>query len=72
VESAVKQIDKRMQIVGAQLPQAYFQGATSSKLSKDKHLGKAGTTEHLDAVTKQSDRLTSSEVITTRYRAIAV
>ncbi|WP_353933363.1 transposase (plasmid) [Okeanomitos corallinicola TIOX110] len=27
-----------------------FQSATSSKLSKYKHLGKAGTTEHIDAV----------------------
>ncbi|MGI2904866.1 transposase [Tolypothrix sp. VBCCA 56010] len=29
---------------------AYFQCATSNKLSKYKHLGKAGTQEHLDAV----------------------
>lgn len=28
----------------------YFQCATSSKLSKYKHLGKAGTTEHINAV----------------------
>lgn len=33
-----------------QMPQPYFQCATSSKLTKYKHLGKAGSQEHIDAV----------------------
>nr|ADO19225.1 hypothetical protein Nfla_5706 [Nostoc flagelliforme str. Sunitezuoqi] len=33
-----------------QVPIPYFQCATLDKLSKYKHLGKAGTQEHIDAV----------------------
>jgi hypothetical protein len=33
-----------------QVPYPYFKSATSEKLSKYKHLGKAGTQSHIDAV----------------------
>lgn len=46
----VRQNHKKYWYYKLQMPQAYFQCATSSKLSKYKHLGKAGTQEHLDAV----------------------
>ena len=32
------------------MPTPYFPCATSEELSKYKHLGKAGTTDHIDAV----------------------
>ena len=46
----VRQNHKKYWYYKLQMPTAYFQCATSSKLSKYKHLGKAGTQEHLDAV----------------------
>lgn len=46
----VRQKYKKYWYYKLQMPQAYFQCATSSKLSKYKHLGKAGTQEHLDVV----------------------
>ncbi|MDF5732693.1 MAG: hypothetical protein PUP92_33070 [Rhizonema sp. PD38] len=46
----VRQNHKKYWYYKLQTPQPYFQCATSSKLSKYKHLGKAGTTEHIDAV----------------------
>jgi hypothetical protein len=46
----VRQNLKKYWYYKLQAPTPYFQCATSDKLSKYKHLGKAGTTEHLDAV----------------------
>ncbi|QFS49850.1 transposase [Nostoc sphaeroides] len=46
----VRQNLKKYWYYKLQVPIPYFQCATSSKLSKYKHLGKAGTQEHLDAV----------------------
>lgn len=46
----VRQNLKKYWYYKLQVPTPYFQCATSDKLSKYKHLGKAGTTEHLDAV----------------------
>jgi hypothetical protein len=46
----VRQNTKRYCYYKLQAPTPYFQCATSSKLSKYKHLGKAGTQAHIDAV----------------------
>ncbi|AUB42746.1 hypothetical protein COO91_08892 [Nostoc flagelliforme CCNUN1] len=46
----VRQSLKKYWYYKLQAPIPYFQCATSNKLSKYKHLGKAGTQEHLDAV----------------------
>ncbi len=46
----VRQNLKKYWYYKLQVPIPYFQCATSDKLSKYKHLGKAGTTEHIDAV----------------------
>ena len=46
----VRQNLKKYWYYKLQVPIPYFQCATSDKLSKYKHLGKAGTQEHLDAV----------------------
>lgn len=46
----VRQNLKKYWYYKLQVTTPYFQCATSSKLSKYKHLGKAGTTEHLDAL----------------------
>lgn len=46
----VRQNLKKYWYYKLQMPTPYFQCATSDKLSKYKHLDKAGTTEHLDAV----------------------
>lgn len=46
----VRQHLKKYWYYKLQTPSPYFQCATLSKLSKYKHLGKAGTPEHIDAV----------------------
>jgi len=46
----VRQNLKKYWYYKLQVPIPYFQCATSDKLSKYKHLGKAGTQEHIDAV----------------------
>ncbi len=46
----VRQNLKKYWYYKLQVPIPYFQCATSDKLSKYKHLAKAGTTEHIDAV----------------------
>ena len=46
----VRQNLKKYWYYKLQAPIPYLQCATSDKLSKYKHLGKAGTQEHLDAV----------------------
>ncbi len=46
----VRQNRKKYWYYKLQVNTPYFQCATSSKLSKYRHLGKAGTQEHLDAV----------------------
>ena len=46
----VRQNQKKYWYYKLQVPTAYFQCATSEKLSKYKHLGKAGTSTHIDAV----------------------
>lgn len=46
----VRQNTKKYWYYKLQVPEPYFQCAKSQKLSKYKHLGKAGTTEHIDAV----------------------
>jgi hypothetical protein len=46
----VRQNLKKYWYYKLQVTTPYFPCATSSKLSKYKHLGKAGTQEHLDAV----------------------
>lgn len=46
----VRQNLKKYWYYKLQAPIPYFQCVTSDKLSKYKHLGKAGTQEHLDAV----------------------
>jgi hypothetical protein len=45
----VRQNTKKYWYYKLQGTQPYFQGATSEKLSKYKHLGKAGTQSHIDA-----------------------
>lgn len=46
----VRQNQKKYWYYKLQVSQPYFQCATADKLSKYKHLGKAGTTAHIDAV----------------------
>ncbi len=46
----VRQNTKKYWYYKLQVPTPYFQCATSEKLSKYKHLGKAGTQGHIDAV----------------------
>ncbi len=46
----VRQNTKKYWYYKLQVPEPYFQCATSKKLSKYKHLGKAGTQAHIDAV----------------------
>ncbi|OYE01189.1 transposase [Nostoc sp. 'Peltigera membranacea cyanobiont' 232] len=46
----VRQNLKKYWYYKLQVPIPYFQCATSNKLSKYKHLGKAGTDVHIDAV----------------------
>ena len=46
----VRQNNKKYWYYKLQVSQPYFQCATADKLSKYKHLGKAGTTAHIDAV----------------------
>lgn len=46
----VRQNYKKYWYYKLQVPTPYFPCATSSELSKYKHLGKAGTTDHIDAV----------------------
>lgn len=46
----VRQNKKKYWYYKLQVPQPYFQCVTSDKLSKYKHLGKAGTTAYIDAV----------------------
>jgi hypothetical protein len=46
----VRQNTKKYWYYKLQMPTPYFQCTTSSKLSKYKHLGKAGTQAHIDAV----------------------
>jgi len=46
----VRQNPKKYWYYKLQVPEPYFQCATSKKLSKYKHLGKAGTQAHIDAV----------------------
>jgi type VI protein secretion system component Hcp len=44
------------------VPIPYFQCPTSDKLSKYKHLGKAGTQEHIDAVMSVFRRSLGDEI----------
>jgi hypothetical protein len=46
----VRQNNKKYWYYKLQAPTPCFQGLTSSELSKYKHLGKAGTQDHIDAV----------------------
>jgi hypothetical protein len=46
----VRQNNKKYWYYKLQVPTPYFPCATSSELSKYKHLGKAGTQDHIDAV----------------------
>lgn len=46
----VRQNTKKYWYYKLQAPTPCFQGLTSSQLSKYKHLGKAGTQDHIDAV----------------------
>jgi hypothetical protein len=46
----IRQNTKKYWYYKLQVPHPYFPRATSSKLSKYKHLGKAGTQAHIDAV----------------------
>ena len=46
----VRQNTKKYWYYKLQAPTPSFPGATSSELSKYKHLGKAGTQDHIDAV----------------------
>lgn len=46
----VRQNTKKYWYYKLQAPTRCFQGLTSSELSKYKHLGKAGTQDHIDAV----------------------
>lgn len=46
----VRQNNKKYWYYKLQAPTPSFQGLTSSELSKYKHLGKAGTPDHIDAV----------------------
>jgi hypothetical protein len=46
----VRQNTKKYWYYKLQVTKPYFQCATSEKLSKYKHLGKAGTSAHIDAV----------------------
>lgn len=46
----VRQNHKKYWYYKLQAPTPCFQGLTSSELSKYKHLGKAGTQDHIDAV----------------------
>ncbi|MBD2014301.1 transposase [Microcoleus sp. FACHB-53] len=46
----VRQNNKKYWYYKLQVPTPYFPCATSEELSKYKHLGKGGTTDHIDAV----------------------
>ncbi|MHC5756080.1 MAG: transposase [Nostoc sp.] len=58
----VRQNLKKYWYYKLQAPIPYFQCATSNKLSKYKHLGKAGTQEHIDAVMSVFRRSVSDEI----------
>jgi hypothetical protein len=58
----VRQNLKKYWYYKLQAPIPYFQCATSNKLSKYKHLGKAGTQEHLDAVMSVFRRSVCDEI----------
>ncbi|RCJ40860.1 transposase [Nostoc minutum NIES-26] len=58
----VRQNLKKYWYYKLQVPMPYFQCATSDKLSKYKHLGKAGTTGHIDAVMSVFRRFVWDEI----------
>ena len=58
----VRQNLKKSWYYKLQVTTPYFQCATSSKLSQYKHLGQAGTQEHLDAVMSVFRRSVSDEI----------
>jgi hypothetical protein len=58
----VRQNIKRYWYYKLQVPYPYFKSATSEKLSKYKHLGKAGTQAHIDAVMSVFRRTVIQEI----------
>jgi len=58
----VRQNIKRYWYYKVQVPYPYFKSATSEKLSKYKHLGKAGTQAHIDAVMSVFRRTVIQEI----------
>jgi hypothetical protein len=58
----VRQNIKRYWYYKLQVPHPYFKSATSEKLSKYKHLGKAGTQAHIDAVMSVFRRTVIQEI----------
>lgn len=58
----VRQNTKKYWYYKLQVPKPYFQCATSEKLSKYKHLGKAGTQAHIDAVMSVFRRTICDEI----------
>lgn len=58
----VRQNTKKYWYYKLQVNQPYFQCATSEKLSKYKHLGKAGTQAHMDAIMSVFRRTVGDEI----------